>query len=161
MQKPGAKLSPAKPAAPAAAGHLPAEEFGPECGGKGGVPYQVFAHPGGRIRKITVWHRDFVDGIELETDKGTLPKIGGTGKTLDIRHDIFELDSDEFLTGISVEYWTYIDRITFHTNKRSYGPFGGTGGRVTKTLRAPEGRTIAGFKGRHWALIDSIQLMVS
>jgi hypothetical protein len=143
------------------AGHVPPEEFGEECGGKGGVPYQVFAHPGERIRKVTVWHRDYVDGIELETDRGPLPKIGGTGKSRDIRHDIFELAADEFLTGISVEYWTYIDQIVFHTNKRSYGPCGGIGGRVKKTLWAPQGRIVVGFKGRHWALVDSIQLMVS
>jgi hypothetical protein len=157
MRKPGT----AKSASAAPIGIVPAEEFGEECGGKGGVPYQVFARPGERVRKVTVWHRDYVDGIQLHTDQGTLPRIGGTGKTLDIRHDIFELGDDEFLTGITVEYWTYIDRITFHTNKTSYGPWGGIGGRITKTLRAPERRTVVGFKGRHWALVDSIQLMVS
>jgi hypothetical protein len=160
MQKPGAKPKTAKAANAAAIGLVPAEEFGEECGGRGGVPYQVFARSGERIRKVTVWHRDYVDGIQLETDKGTLTRIGGTGKSLDIRHDIFELEDDEFLTGVTVEYWTYIDRISFHTNKRNLGPWGGIGGRVTKTLRAPEGRAVAGFKGRHWALVDSIQLMV-
>jgi hypothetical protein len=161
MQKPGAKPKMAKAADAAAVGIAPAEEFGEECGGRGGVPYQVFARPGERICKVTVWHRDYVDGIQLETDQGALPRIGGTGKSLDIRHDIFELEDDEFVTGVTVEYWTYIDRISFQTNKRSLPPCGGIGGRVTKTLRAPEGRIVAGFKGRHWALVDSIQLMVS
>src|SRR5580765_5495783 len=107
MQKSGTKPT-AKVVAAATAGGVP-EEFGEECGGKGGVPYQVFARPGERIRKITVWHRDCVDGIELETDHGPLPKIGGTGKSRDIRHNIFELEPDEFLVGVSVEFWTYID----------------------------------------------------
>src|SRR5437763_15229769 len=102
MQKPGTKPEAAKAVAAAGSGGIPAEEFGRECGGKGGVPYQVFARPGERIKKVIVWHRDYVDGIELETDQGTLPKIGGTGKSRDIRHDIFELEEDEFLTGISV-----------------------------------------------------------
>ena len=79
MQKPGTK---AKSAKAAAAGTVPAEDFGAECGGKGGVPYQVFAHPGERIRKVIVWHRDYVDGIQLETNQGVLPRIGGTGKSL-------------------------------------------------------------------------------
>lgn len=145
----------------AASGGVSPEEFGPECGGKGGVPFQVFAKPGERITKVTVWHREYVDGIELETDQGTLPKIGGTGKSRDIRHDVFEFAPDEYITGIEVEYWNYIDRVTFYTNKRTYGPCGGMGGRVQKALHAPDGRRVVGFKGRHWALVDSIQLMVA
>jgi hypothetical protein len=31
---------------------------------------------------------------------------------------------------------------------------------VKKRLDAPAGRVVAGFKGRHWELIDSIQLMI-
>ena len=138
-----------------------AEAFGVECGGKGGVPYQVIARAPARLKRVTVWHRRFVDGIQLETGEGVLPKIGGSGQHRDIRVDKFELEPDEFITGISVEYWTYIDRITFHTNKRDYGPFGGAGSRLKKSLFAPPGRPVVGFKGRHWELIDSIQLMVS
>ena len=160
MQKPGTRPSAAKPPASAVAGVALPEEFGPECGGKGGVPFQVFAKAGERITKVTVWHREYVDGIELETDFGTLPRIGATGKSRDIRHDVFELESDEYLTGISVEYWNYIDRLTLHTNKRAFGPCGGMGGRLQKILRAPDGRRVVGFKGRHWALVDSIQLMI-
>lgn len=138
----------------------PAEEYGEECGGTGGVPYCVFAYNPARIARVTVWHRQYVDGILLETDQGALPKIGGTGRHRDIRSDTFALDPGEFMTGITVEYWNYIDRITFHTNRSSYGPYGGTGARLKKILQAPPGRIIAGFKGRHWELLDSIQLMV-
>src|ERR1051326_1224143 len=95
------------------------EEYGEECGGKGGVPYRVFVTPPTRITAVTIWHRQYVDGIEIETDQGVLPRIGGMGKTHDIRKDSFKLDEDEVLTGISLEYWNYIDRITFHTNQRS------------------------------------------
>jgi hypothetical protein len=137
-----------------------AEEFGEECGGEGGVPYQVFAYQPSRLTRVTVWHRDCVDGIQLETETGVLPRIGGTGQHRDVRQESFELASDEFLTGISVEYWKYINRLTFHSNQRSYGPYGGTGGQVKKRLNAPEGRIVTGFKGRHWELIDSIQLMI-
>ncbi len=135
-------------------------EFGEECGGKGGVPFEVFAPGTARLTRLTVWHRDFVDGLRLETDQGALPRIGGMGQHKDIRQDAVELGADEFLTGISVEYWNCVDRITFHTNKGSYGPFGGQGGRVKRTLSAPPGRIVVGFKGRHWELIDSIQLLV-
>jgi hypothetical protein len=80
----------------------PAEEYGEECGGTGGVPYCVFAYYPARIARVTIWHRQYVDGILLETDHGTLPKIGGTGKHRDIRSDTFALDSGEFITGISL-----------------------------------------------------------
>jgi len=136
------------------------QEFGEQCGGEGGVPYLSVAQSSARLTKIAVWHRDYVDGIQLETDFGVLPPIGGTGLHHDVRHDTFVLASDEFLTGIAVEYWRYIERITFHTNKRNYGPYGGAGGVLKRTLQAPVGRRVVGFKGRHWQLVDSIQLMV-
>ena len=137
------------------------QEFGEEGGGKGGVPYRSFAPPPARIRRVTIWHRDFVDGILLETEAGALPRIGGTGMHRDIRQETFEFAPDEILTGISIEYETYINRIIFHTNKRDYGPFGGIGGRIQKRLEAPTGKQVVGFKGRHWEFIDSIQLMVA
>ncbi len=157
----GASPKGQKPAEAAGTWAGDVEEFGEECGGKGGVPYQTAARAPARITKVTIWHRQFVDGIQLETDTGVLPKIGGTGQHRDIRMDTFTLEADELLTGISVEYWTYIDRITFHTNKRQYGPYGGDGGSLKKSVFAPPGKHIAGFKGRHWELIDSIQLMIS
>jgi len=109
---------------------------------------------------VTVWHRDVVDGIQLETDRGVLPRIGGTGKHRDVRKDTFTLEAGEFLTGIDIDYWNYIDRITFHTNKRQHGHYGGDGGRLRKRLLAPSGRAVAGFKGRHWDFVDSIQLLL-
>jgi hypothetical protein len=141
-------------------GSGPAEEHGAECGGTGGVPYCVFAYYPARIARVTIWHRQYVDGILLETDHGVLPKIGGTGRHRDIRSDTFALEPDEFIMGISVEYWNYVDSITFQTNKSSYGPYGGHTGQLKKVLKAPSGRIVAGFKGRHWELVDSIQLMI-
>jgi hypothetical protein len=138
----------------------PAEEYGEECGGPGGVPYCVFAYYPARIARVTVWHRQYVDGILLETDHGALPKIGGTGRHRDIRSDTFALEPGEFISGVSLEYWNYVDRITIHTNKGNYGPYGGSSGRLKKFLQAPPGRIVAGFKGRHWELVDSIRLMV-
>ena len=136
------------------------QEYGEECGGEGGVPYLIILQPGARLSKITVWHRDYVDGIQLESDQGVLPRIGGTGKHRDVQTVTFELAPGEILAGISVEFWQYIDRITFHTNRRDFGPYGGHGALLKKTLMGPAGRTIVGFKGRHWELVDSIQLMV-
>lgn len=136
------------------------QEYGEECGGEGGVPYLSVAQSDARLTRISVWHRDFVDGIQLETDRGPLPRIGSTGMHRDVRVDTFELAPDEFITGVTVEYWRYVDRIVFHSNQRDYGPFGGSGGTVKKKLTAPPGRSVVGFKGRHWALVDSIQLMV-
>src|ERR1044071_819340 len=130
-------------------------EFGEQCGGDGGVPYRVVASPPAAIRKVTVWHKQYVDGIQFTTDDGVLPQIGGTGKHKDVRIDSFELAEDEFIVGLSVDYWNYIDLITFHTNVRSYGPYGGGGGQVRKELRAPAGQRVLGLAGRHWEFIDS------
>jgi hypothetical protein len=135
-------------------------EYGEPCGGEGGVPYRVFAAPPNVLRKVTVWHRQYIDGIQLATDESILPHIGGTGRHKDVRMDSFELSEAEFITGVSVQYWTYLDQITFHTNLRSYGPYGGGGGRVSKELRAPAGRHVLGLAGRHWEFVDSIQLMI-
>src|SRR5256885_8352877 len=121
MRRPGVTSNRARLGAKSDSETCLPEEFGEECGGKGGVPYQVFMRADERIKRVTVWHRDFVDGIELDTDKGRLPRIGGTGKSRDVRQDSFELEADEFLTGISIEFWNFVDRITFHTNKRTYG----------------------------------------
>jgi len=137
------------------------QEYGEECGGKGGVPYLCVPPAPARLTKVTVWHRDYVDGLQLETGLGVLPRIGGTGRHRDVRQDTFTLGADEHLTGVTVEYWQYLDRITFHTNKQDHGPFGGTGGALRKTLRAPTDRRVVGFRGRHWQLVDSIQLMVA
>src|SRR5947207_923488 len=89
------------------AGPVQPHEYGEECGGSGGVPYSFFAQPPDRIRKVTVWHRQLVDGLQVETEKGPMPKIGGTGRHKDIRQESFALGADEFITGISVEFWTY------------------------------------------------------
>jgi len=158
---PGPKKSETRAARPSRAHVGDAEHFGEVCGGSGGVPYSVLARSPARITHIRIWHRQYVDGIQLDTNEGALPRIGGTGRHRDIRQETFELLRDEFITGVSVEYWTYIDRITFHTNQRSFGPFGGEGGRLKKELHAPPGRFVVGFEGRHWEFIDSIQLMVS
>ena len=77
-----------------------------------------------RLTRVTVWHRDYLDGIQLETDFGMLPRIGGTGKHRDVQSATFELAADEFLSGISVEFWQCVDRLTFHTNSHNYGPYG-------------------------------------
>jgi hypothetical protein len=151
-EKPAGRRVTGKPSQP--------QEYGEQCGGAGGVPYRVVANPPASIRKVTVFHKQYVDGIQLATEDGALPQIGGTGRHKDVRADAFELAENEFITGLSLEYWNYIDRITFHTNLKSYGPFGGAGGRVTRELKAPAGRQVLGLAGRHWEFIDSIQLIV-
>ncbi len=137
------------------------EAWGPECGGEGGVRYEVCATPPDGVHRITVHHRDFVDSIQLETNDAVLPKIGNPKKHRDVREDTFRLEPDEYLVGITVEYSRYVDRMTFHTDKRTYGPFGGTGGSLKKTLLAPAGRRVVGFTGRHWVFVDSIRLMIA
>lgn len=137
------------------------EPWGPECGGEGGVRYEVYAQASDRIKKVTIQHREFVDAIVLETEQGALAKIGNPNRHRDVHEETFALGPDEYLTGITVEYWRYLDRISFHTNQRTFGPFGGTGGRLKKTLLAPPDRRLAGFTGRHWVFVDSIRLMIA
>src|SRR5690348_14860392 len=68
------------------AGKLSApQEFGHQCGGQGGVPFRVFATPPASIRKVTVWHKQYVDGIQFATEHVVLPHIGETGLHRDVR----------------------------------------------------------------------------
>ena len=117
--------------------------------------------PPARLVKITIWHRDYVDGIQLETDIGVLPRIGGTGRHRDVQRDTIALAPDEMLLGMTVMYWQFVDQIILHTNKRSYGGYGGASGQISKIVLSPPGRKVVGFKGRHWELVDSIQLMIA
>ncbi|KAE8656424.1 Jacalin-related lectin 3 [Hibiscus syriacus] len=113
------------------------------------------------IRQLVIAHGSGVDSIQIEYDnKGNSlwsKKHGGNGGS---KTDKVKLDfPDEFLTSVHGYYGSLKERgpilvrsLTFHSNKKTYGPFGieqGTGFSMTKGK-------IVGFHGRSGWYLDAI-----
>lgn len=130
--------------------------FGP-AGGKGGNAFADYLAPeNGRITAVHIYADRYIDAIQLEYttesgEAGLLPKIGGLGGEL----NIFALDEDEWITGISGEADWYVDALVIHTNKRKSPVFGGQGTQEFAFLAA-EGSGVVGFFGRADWYVDAL-----
>lgn len=113
-----------------------------------------------RITRLEVWYWDYVDGIELTSATGSKQLIGGKGKDKNIHHKPINLDDDEYITGVNVEYGRYIDLVTFHTNKQSYGPYGGRPQKNKTPIQAPNGKRVVGFYGKAGDFVNSLGIVV-
>lgn len=130
------------------------------AGGRGGSPYSdPEPEPGARVVEVQVRSGDHVDSVQLVymlRDGRTVsgPRHGGSGGSL----DVFHLDADEYLIGISGRSGSYIDSIQFQTNKRTSPTFGGRGGDRDFRLEVPANFQVAGFAGRAGQYLDAIGL---
>ncbi|MCY1272143.1 Jacalin-like lectin domain protein [compost metagenome] len=68
------------------------------------------------------------------------------------------LDADEYIVGIQGNSGKYIGSITFFTNKRKFGPFGGDGG-YPFSLMAPSGYQVRGLFGRSGDFMDAVGIL--
>jgi hypothetical protein len=84
----------------------------------------------------------------------TGPRRGGSGGRL----NVFHLDADEYIAGISGRTGKYVDSIQFHTNKRSSPLFGGRGGDREYRIEIPAGYQAVGFAGRADQYVDAVGL---
>eukprot|EP00494_Astrolonche_serrata_P008728 UN08772 len=69
---------------------------------------------------ITIYHGLYVDGIEFHKTFGKSTLVGargGTAKRIDFA-------KDEYITEITFNTGHYTDRMSFQTNRHTYGPFG-------------------------------------
>jgi hypothetical protein len=82
------------------------------------------------------------------------PQHGGGGGGL----NVFHLDADEYLTGISGRAGSFIDSIRFETNKRTSPIFGGSGGSRDFRIEVPADTQVTGFVGRAGLYLDAIGL---
>ncbi|MCB0054383.1 MAG: hypothetical protein KDE24_33100, partial [Caldilinea sp.] len=86
--------------------------------------------------------------------------VGGAGLHFAERENLFVLDSDEYLVGISGTSGQYVDNIRFHTNKRDSELFGGRGGDNSFSFMADAGSQVIGFFGRADWYLDAIGVLV-
>lgn len=129
-------------------------------GGSGG---SAFSDPepaaGARILEIRVRSGDYVDSVQMvyalrdgRSVEG--PRRGGAGGNL----NVFRLDADEYVVGISGRTGKYIDSICFRTNKRTSPVFGGRGGDRDYNVDVPAGNQAVGFAGRAGQYLDAVGL---
>ena len=79
----------------------------------------------GPIKQIVVRHGNEVDSIGIFWANGNFFNHGGAGGI----ETPINLAPDEFIVKVDGRSGDRLDQITFHSNKRAYGPFGGGGGR--------------------------------
>jgi hypothetical protein len=131
------------------------------AGGGGGSPFSDFAPPsGGRILEIQVFSGERVDAVQLlyELPDGRTAlgqRHGGPGGS----PNVFRLDSDEYITGISGRYGDQVDSISIQTNKRTSPLLGGNGGKRDYRIGVPPGFQAIGFIGRSGKYLDAIGLI--
>ncbi|KAK0598690.1 hypothetical protein LWI29_037039 [Acer saccharum] len=128
-------------------------------GGQGGKEWNY--KPNGAITEIKISHGRVIDSLSFKSvdisDKCEYSdRFGGEGGDT----DLITMDwPKEYLTSISGTHHSYkkqhvIESICFHTNKMTYGPFGGTQG---SPFDLPlKDRDIVGFYGRASNYIDAI-----
>ncbi|XP_064937489.1 protein GOS9-like [Musa acuminata AAA Group] len=125
-------------------------------GGNGGSAWDMGAAY--RITNIKIRAGDNIDAIVITFTRYGLIEtkhFGGSGGT---PHEI-PLQEDEYLVGVegSVDTLgriTLVRNLTLRTNKRSYGPFGTSGGKPF-SVPVASGKII-GFFGRAGTMIDAI-----
>lgn len=135
-------------------------------GGEGGYPFAEYAIPdGARIAAIRVLSGWYVDSMQLvyadaAGNETPMETVGGAGLHFAERENLFVLDADEYLVGISGTSGQYVDNIRFHTNKRESDMFGGRGGENAFSFMADAGSQVIGFFGRADWYLDAIGVLV-
>jgi hypothetical protein len=144
--------------------YLPLELRGAQqttiAGGRGGTAFSARDIPeGAKVSAIRVRAGEIIDSVQMiytlrsgRTFEGAVH--GGNGG----RANVFQLDSDEYLTGISGRYGDHIDSLAFHTNKRTSPAFGGRGGNRDFRISVPSGNQAIGFVGRSAEYLDAVGL---
>jgi hypothetical protein len=130
------------------------------AGGTGGKQFEDSAIPiNSRISEVRIRSGKMIDSIQAvyTLNNGTLFEAsahGGNGGKL----DIFRLDADEYIIGISGRSGNMLDSLTILTNKRSSPIYGGPGGRRDFKIEIPSGNQAVGFIGRSGNQLDAIGL---
>jgi hypothetical protein len=131
---------------------------GPSFGGNGGQgfsDFDTFFNDGIiKIQKIIVHHGSRVDGLEIEylTENGKKTKLHGTrgGRPSTVNFNDAALKDIILRTGRRVDSVGFVD-----TKGRSFGPFGGNGGKP-QALRSKNGEAIISLFGREANEIDRL-----
>ena len=142
----------------------PAQQSGSTqvVGGRGGSAF-ADAQPsaGARIVEVRIRTTNRVESVQFiyglsdgRTAEG--PRHGGGGRGS--REQVFRLDTDEYVVGLSGRYGDTIDSLSIQTNKRVSQTFGGSGGDRDYSVSVPAGHKAVGFAGRAGTSLDAIGL---
>ena len=130
------------------------------AGGHGGSSFNDMQIPfGARVLEIRVYSGDEVDSVQMvyalpDGRTFTGPTHGGGGGRL----NVFRLDPDEYVVGISGRFGDYVDSLRIHTNKRTSPTYGGIGGDRDYRIDVERGHQAVGFLGRSGDYLDAIGL---
>jgi hypothetical protein len=129
-------------------------------GGGGGSAFSDESVPrGARISEVRVRSGNAVNSIQaiytLLDGRLFEGKIhGGDGGAL----GVFQLDPDEYVTGLSGHSGENINSIAIRTNKRTSQVFGGDGSGGIFIINVPAGKQAIGFTGRSSSYLNAIGL---
>ena len=130
------------------------------AGGRGGNP---FSDPqpaaGTRVTEVRIRSGEMIDAIQLvyvsvSGSSAVAGQHGGSGGRL----NVFRLDADEYITGISGRCGDIIDSLQIRTNKKTSPIYGGSGGSRDYRIEVPNGTEATGFTGRSGERVDAIGL---
>ncbi|KAG2305996.1 hypothetical protein Bca4012_084828 [Brassica carinata] len=128
-------------------------------GGESGAVWDDGAHD--NVTKVSVGQgTDGIAAVKFEYKNGSSVVIGAErGTPTLLGYEEFELASDEYITSVEGYYDKILGSdgltsLTFHTNKKTYGPYGLEGS--THFDFKAEGQKITGFHGRAGDTITAI-----
>ena len=133
------------------------------AGGRGGAAFSDRDIPmGAKISEIRIRSGQSIDSIQavyvLQDGRAFEgPGHGGRGGNL----NVFRLEADEYITGLSGRYGDYLDSLTITTNRRKSQVFGGRGGSRNFAISVPAGNQVSGLTGRSGEYLDAIGLLYS
>ena len=124
-------------------------------GGNGGIHFDERPdNCQSEVRRIVIYHQSLVDSIQITYKMSNGQdfigqKYGGDRG----RRDQIDLNEGEKIISVSGRTEDKVDQLSFTTSfGRTFGPFGGGGGRPFKI----EGCNLRGIKGAAKTLVDSI-----
>ena len=130
------------------------------AGGSGGNSFSdTLPAAGTRVTEVRIRSGQYIDAIQVVYASASGSSVaagqhGGSGG----RVNIFRLDADEYITGISGRCGDIIDSLRIHTNKKSSPLYGGSGGSRDFQIVVPNGSQAVGFVGRAGQYLNAIGL---
>ena len=114
-----------------------------------------------RVTQVQMRSNGSIEAVQLmaECPDGTSISLGLHGGT-DGQLEVFPLDRDEYIVGITGRVGPVVESLQIHTNKKSSMTYGGSSEGSDYQYMAPDGTEIIGFWGRSGEMADSISIIV-
>lgn len=114
----------------------------------------------GRVSEVYVFSGDVVYAVQMRyiLSDGRAAMSSRHGKPVG-QQNVFRLDLDEYIIGISGRYSSYIYSLQIHTNKRTSPLFGGSGGSQDYRIDVAAENQAVGFVGRAGRYLHAIGLI--